>query len=107
MLKPGGILRVAVPDFAALSKVYQSTGDINLVVGPVSGKQDYEYNTHYRIFDFESLKVLLYSAGFVDVQRYKWQDTIHRDYDDYSQAYIPHKDKENGVLISLNVEATK
>ncbi|RPJ57790.1 MAG: methyltransferase, partial [Dehalococcoidia bacterium] len=26
---------------------------------------------------------------------------------DYSQAYIPHMDKENGILISLNVEATR
>ena len=30
-----------------------------------------------------------------------------KDYDDYSQAYIPHMDKERGILISLNVEATR
>ena len=27
--------------------------------------------------------------------------------DDFSQAYIPHRDKERGVLISLNVECTR
>jgi len=27
--------------------------------------------------------------------------------DDYSQAYVPHMDKENGILISLNVECHK
>jgi len=27
--------------------------------------------------------------------------------DDHSQAYLPHMDKENGILISLNIEATK
>ena len=32
---------------------------------------------------------------------------IHIDYDDYSQAYYPHMDKDNGILISLNVEAIK
>jgi hypothetical protein len=28
-------------------------------------------------------------------------------FDDYSQAYIPHMDKEGGRLISLNLEAEK
>ena len=107
VLVPGGILRVAVPDFAALAKVYQDTGDLNLVLGPISGKQDYIYNTHYRVFDFESLQTLLLDVGFKGVSRYNWEETIHKDYDDYSQAYIPHMDKENGTLISLNVEAVK
>lgn len=46
-------------------------------------------------------------AGFKDVRRYDWRQTEHKDYDDFSQAYIPHMDKENGLLISLNIEATK
>ncbi|GAG94071.1 unnamed protein product, partial [marine sediment metagenome] len=33
--------------------------------------------------------------------------TIHKGYDDCSQSYIPHMDKEHGLLISLNVEAEK
>jgi hypothetical protein len=28
-------------------------------------------------------------------------------FDDHSQAYIPHMDKENGTLISLNIETIK
>ena len=31
----------------------------------------------------------------------------HADVDDFSQAYIPHMDKENGILISLNVKCVK
>jgi hypothetical protein len=27
--------------------------------------------------------------------------------DDYSQSYLPHMDKENGTLMSLNLEAVK
>lgn len=107
VLRPGGILRIAVPNFAALVKVYQDTGNLNLILGPLVGKQDYMYNTHYRAFDFESLKTLLYGVGFRGVGYYDWRDTIHKDYDDYSQAYIPHMDKEHGTLISLNVEAVK
>ena len=41
------------------------------------------------------------------MKRYDLRDTEHADIDDCSQAYLPHMDKENGVLMSLNVEATK
>ena len=59
------------------------------------------------MYDFADLKKVLESAGFTNVHRYDWRTTIHREYDDYSQAYIPHMDKEHGTLISLNVEAVK
>ena len=59
------------------------------------------------IYNFTALKELLESNGFCDLRRYDWRKTIHKDYDDHSQAYYPHMDKENGILISLNVEATK
>ncbi len=36
-------------------------------------------------------------SGFDMVKRYDWQKTIHKDYDDHSQAYYPHMDKENGI----------
>ena len=62
---------------------------------------------HKTTYDFKSFKKVLEDAGYKNVRMYNWQDTIHKDYDDYSQAYIPHMDKENGILISLNVEATK
>jgi hypothetical protein len=46
-------------------------------------------------------------AGFKNVKRYDWKKTEHFYVDDYSQAYLPHMDKLNGKLMSLNVEATK
>ena len=33
VLKPGGILRVSVPDFASLCEVYQRENNLNLVIG--------------------------------------------------------------------------
>jgi len=39
--------------------------------------------------------------GFVHV------DLCDMDHIDYYQAYFPHMDKENGILVSLNVEVTK
>lgn len=104
VLKPGGTLRISVPDFAKLCEVYQRYGKLDLVVGALFGRQDYLYNIHYNVFDFASLAHFLEQAGFVNVRRYDWRRTEHADVDDFSQAYIPHMDKEHGTLISLNVE---
>lgn len=114
VLTPKGLLRLAVPDFAALIKVYQMTNDLNKILGPLYGRMAVETGEdsqmiiyHKTVYDFESLKGLLESLGFGAVHLYEWRETIHKDYDDYSQAYFPHMDKPNGLLISLNVEATK
>ncbi|MCJ8347759.1 methyltransferase domain-containing protein [bacterium] len=107
VLKPGGILRSAVPDFEAICEVYLETKDMSVAIGPIMGRQDFLYNIHYNIFDYKSMEILLLEAGFKSVQRYAWEDTEHAAYDDYSQAYYPHMDKENGKLMSLNIEATK
>lgn len=107
VLKPGGTLRVSVPDFEKLCEVYLREKRIELVIGPLFGRQDYLYNIHYNVFDFDSLARALEQAGFVNVRRYDWRETEHAHIDDYSQAYIPHMDKEHGTLISLNVECDK
>jgi predicted SAM-dependent methyltransferase len=107
VLKPGGILRTSVPDFAALAEVYRRYQDLDLVIGPIFGRQDYLYNIHYNVFDFVTLERVLSQAGFMDIARYDWKSTEHAEIDDYSQAYIPHMDKENGILVSLNVTAVK
>ena len=107
VLKPGGILRTSVPDFEALCELYMNKKDLSLVIGPLIGRQNYLYNIHYNIFDYSSLKKELLTAGFKEVYHYDWRKTEHADVDDFSQAYYPHMDKENGKLLSLNVEAVK
>ena len=107
VLAPGGTLRVAVPDFAALVALYVRTGDYALVKGPLFGRGDQPYNLHYAAYDFPTLKAALEAAGFDRVRRYDWRATEHAGVDDYSQAYYPHMDKANGLLLSLNVEATR
>lgn len=107
VLKPNGLLRSSVPDFKRICKVYTNTENLDLVKGPVFGRQDYLYNIHYNIFDKKSLTTLFEENNFYNVREYDWRETEHAEVDDYSQAYIPHMDKENGTLISLNLECNK
>jgi len=107
VLRPNGVLRISVPDFAQLVRVYEKTGNLGLVMGPLFGRQDYLYNIHYNVFDRVTLTQVLTEAGFTAIEPYDWRKTEHAGVDDYSQAYLPHMDKENGVLISLNLEARK
>lgn len=110
VLKDKGILRIAMPDFEALTQVYLKYKDLSKILGPLYGRwqiKEEKYIYHKTVYDFPSLKKLLEESGFHKVKRYDWRKTIHKDYDDYSQAYIPYMDKENGLLISLNVEAEK
>ncbi len=113
VLKKGGILRLAVPDFEALVKVYSTYRDLNKIIGPLYGRmavktpEGEKFFYHKTVYDFTSLKNLLESSGFTNIHRYDWRNTVHKDYDDFSQAYIPHMDKEHGLLISLNVEGEK
>lgn len=107
VLMPGGVMRIAVPDFEEITNEYQKSGDLNAVMGLLYGGQDYEYNFHFQAFDFRRLKGLLEEAGMTSVQRYRWQDFLPEGYDDFSRAYLPHMDFEHGRLMSLNVIAEK
>ena len=110
-LKKGGVLRLAVPDFKAFSTLYLN-GILSLdnFLGPLYGKwkmTEKETIYHKTVYDYKSLKNLLESNNFLDIKLWNWRDVEHGKYDDYSQAYIPHMEKENGTLVSLNIECNK
>lgn len=107
LLKHGGTLRLAVPDFGAICRHYTQYGDIVAVMGLLYGAQDNYLNRHTVAFDEEYLTFQLQCAGFVDIRRWDWRETEHSSFDDYSQAYLPKLQKETGMLMSLNLEATK
>ncbi len=108
VLKMDGILRLAVPDFYEMIKLYNGN-NLESFLGPLYGKMiiGEEVIYHKTVYDFESITKVLHNARFTDVYKYDWEDTEHASFDDHSQAYIPHMNKENGTLISLNVEALK
>ena len=62
---------------------------------------------HKTTYDFNSLHKLLDKNGFKNIKLWDWKNTSHSHFDDYSQCYLPHLDKDNGELMSLNVECQK
>ncbi len=110
VIKPGGILRLAVPNFEIICKLYlDSNYELEKFLGPLYGKMKMSGSNiyHKTTYDFKTLKYTLETSGFKEVKLYDWRKTEHANFDDHSQAYIPHLDKDKGILISLNVECKK
>jgi len=109
VLKPNGILRVSVPSFESVVEYYKNHDDnLELLLGLLVGGQKVgQYDYHKMIFDEKFLSKDLKETGFKNVKKYNWKKTEHADRDDFSQAYLPHMDKDNGLLMSLNLEAVK
>lgn len=108
VLKSKGIIRLSVPDLEAIFSHYVYYKDLDVMMHMLYGSQRHPFDYHKNGWDFDRIKRDLTRHGFTDVRLWDWRDTDPHYYcDDYSQAYWPHMDKENGKLLSLNVEATK
>lgn len=110
VLVPGGVCRLATPDFLRMSCLY-CDGLINLdqILGPLYGKMPMGDQTiyHKTTYDLQALTNLLKEVGFKRVQEWNWREIEHGHIDDHSQSYLPHMRKDDGVLISLNLEGIK
>ena len=62
---------------------------------------------HNTCYDKDSLTKLLKKVGFRNIREWNHKKVSHSNFDDHSQAYLPHMDKENGTLIGLNLECIK
>ena len=109
VLKPGGLLRLSTNDFEACIARYNEKRNLEELLGILIGGQKDDYDWHGMIFDFKTLERGLIEAGFENIRRYDWRETElgRLGIDDYSMAYLPHMDKENGRLMMLNVEANR
>jgi predicted SAM-dependent methyltransferase len=115
VLKPNGIVRIAVPDLEAVFEYYQITKNIKELRSFLYGSQKHAYDNHYTGWDFDALARDLESVGFRNIRRYDWRETEHFYIDDYSMCYMPNisyksrrpNDIIKGRLMSLNVEAIK
>jgi ubiquinone/menaquinone biosynthesis C-methylase UbiE len=101
VLKPGGILRISVPGFESLIKIYEKTKDLSYIVGPLVGGQTYEQNFHYNVFDTAVLTKYLENAGCEAIHTWDYRRTSHSAFFDFSQATTIE------IPISLNLEGRK
>jgi predicted SAM-dependent methyltransferase len=115
LLKPEGILRLAVPSFDAIIQRYKDTGDLAELMGLLYGGQNHPLNVHAVAFDDTSLRAALEKVGFKEIRYWDWRQTDHSQFDDYSQCRLPHmapddlQTRKMGYVIwmSLNMEAAK
>jgi len=111
VLRPGGKLYVSVPDLEVLFRTYLDNlphydTDAGRQLAEracylVYGGQANRYEFHLHGYSFASLGFLLERVGFVNVQRFDRAKLDFVPFRDISLAEI------DGVLMSLNVEATK
>jgi predicted SAM-dependent methyltransferase len=106
VLKDDGILRISVPDFDLLLKIYQDNdNNIDTIVQPLMGGQDDKFNFHMTAFNFSSLEQLLKNSGFRLVRKWYPGTSEFTTFDDWSNRQIKVGEKEYSV--SLNIEAIK
>ncbi|PSB22027.1 methyltransferase domain-containing protein [Phormidesmis priestleyi ULC007] len=106
VLKKKGVLRLSVPNFDLLLKIYQENScDIDTILTPLMGGQDYQYNFHMIAFNKKKLETLLINAGFREVREWLPGSSEFTTFDDYSigKVYVNHTD----YSVSLNIEAVK
>lgn len=89
VLKPGGVLRIAVPDLKAIAEQYLAGKDVN-VQGYLMGGQTDERDFHKCAFDRELLTTCLQASGLIAIRG--WASEIQ------DAAALP---------ISLNLAGTK
>lgn len=113
VLKPGCSLRLSVPDFDKLIRVYQKENhDINKIIGPIFGRMPLNERTIYHkcVYTRNKLEETLKASGFVNIKEWeplKYLRSIDKDYDDHSLAYYPHMDFDKGFSICLNIISEK
>lgn len=101
ILKPGGVLRLSVPDFDALLDYYRETRDLAWITPPLMGGQSNEHDFHHAVFTAVSLEAHLRDAGFSEIRVWT-PDPATRDWSGYKFTVGTHE-----RLLSVNLEAVK
>lgn len=105
VLRPGGILRIAVPDFAVIARAYAAGGSLRELQSLLLGGQDYRLNFHAAVFDEPTLKESMARAGIDDIHRWDPAAIDHHDFTDESAITCPMG--TGTVPLSLNLEGRK
>lgn len=106
VLRPGGVLRISVPDFDKLIAIYtRHGGDLATISSVLLGGQDSRYNFHHSVFTRRSLGELFEQVGLHDVREWQPGSSDLTTFDDWSARKV----ELHGELyeISLNLEAVR
>ncbi len=105
VLKPGGTLRIAVPDFDKLVAIYQAMdGDVSSIWPMLMGTYE-GYSPHRAIFNEAFLRGLMEQAGLIDVRIWDPNQVEHHDFEDWASRPVVRAGKN--WPISLNLEGDK
>ena len=117
VLKPGGILRISIPDLEKWFLYCLRTDNFRLILGALYGEQDNIYNLHKMGWTEKTIKEDLLEVGFTKVNNYDWKSTEHSDIKDWSRDYLPYCDVDGkqlddeewykGEFVNANIEAKK
>jgi predicted SAM-dependent methyltransferase len=105
-LKKGGTIRIAVPSFDSIIKIYHNTNnDFNVIKFALMGGQDYEYNFHKSMYNYNSLSSVLKNNNFQNITEWKTKEDFGQSIGDWSDSLF--KTINGDILISLNIKAVK
>lgn len=106
VLRPGGIARIAVPDFDALVDIYlESNRDVGSILVYLMGGQGFKYNFHFTQFTRESLTTAFHAAGFREVRPWRPGQDELSSIPDAASTEVACGARKFGI--SLNLEAIK
>lgn len=106
VLKPGGVVRISVPDFDLMLDAYlRFDRDMRSIHLPLMGAQDYAFNFHYSCFNAAELSRVLTEAGFKSPRRWTHGTDAFSSLPDWSGRCAAYQGTE--FPVSLNLEATK
>lgn len=105
-LKRGGVIRIAVPSFDSIVKIYSNNGnDFDSIKFALMGGQDYEYNFHKSMYDFDFLSNILARNNFTNIKSWSTEEDFGQSIGDWSDREF--RTNNGPVLISLNIKATR
>lgn len=106
-LRSGGKLRISVPDFNSLVRIYlDREHDLESIKLALMGGQDYDYNHHKSVFDYQLLRKYLLDAGFKNIESWNTVSVFGRSIGDWSDKRVCIN-RRDYVDISLNLQCIK
>ena len=108
VLKPGGEIRLSVPDIDRIVKIYMANWEHfqkpghGPWIGLIYGGQENQFDFHKTGFNFNWLSHLLQQVGFIGMKEYPHEPVFAPGLKDASLAKEPF-----GEFISLNIMAKK